>query len=224
MALPRKNDDALMGTLQDPPFRFQEMHLELTTACNFRCAFCPLNELRRSAARLEYETAARVLRECIEHELVRHTTFHLMGEALLHPQCVEIVGLCRDLGIRTRLVTNGSLFHEAKFSQMFNVLDSLDISFRTLDDMELQTCSSKLTFQQYLEKVSATLRLRGRMHASPTAVRIRVFVAPRNGHVFAGSLRTAWSGSRSSREATFRRIVSVRGGAFDALAQRPLRR
>ncbi len=172
------NDSAVKGTLQDPPFRFQEMHLELTTACNFRCEFCPLSELGRPAARLEYEIVARLLRECVEQKLTRQTTFHLMGEALLHPQCVDILGLCRDLGIRTRLVTNGSLFHEDKFSRMFKLLDRLDISFRTLNDMELQVCSNKLTFQQYLEKLLATVRLRDGMHDSTTTVRIRVFVAP----------------------------------------------
>jgi molybdenum cofactor biosynthesis enzyme MoaA len=55
--------------LCDPPFRFQEIHLELTTACNFRCGFCPLSDLQRPAGRLEFETAERVLRECIDRKL-----------------------------------------------------------------------------------------------------------------------------------------------------------
>src|SRR5438045_3631559 len=57
------------GVRQDPPFRFKEVHLELTTACNFRCGFCPLTDLHRPPARLDAEIAEMVLRECVEQKL-----------------------------------------------------------------------------------------------------------------------------------------------------------
>ena len=168
-----------LGILQDAPYRFQEIHLELTTACNFRCGFCPLTNLERPAGRLTYEVAERVLRECVDEQLTRDATFHLMGEALLHPQCLEILDLCRRLGIRTRLVTNGSLYREDKYRQLFAVLDRLDISYRTVDDMELQTVQKKLSFEEYLDRVMAAINLRKALPDSATTIRMRVFISPK---------------------------------------------
>ncbi len=158
-------------------FRFEEVHLELTTACNFRCGFCPLVELQRPAARLTFELAERVLRQCMEEKLTRRATFHVMGEALLHPQCIEVLELCGQLGIATRLVTNGSLYREDKCRRLFHLLDSLDISYRTVDDMELQQAQKKLTFEQYLEKLLAAISLRASMPESSTRLRIRLFIS-----------------------------------------------
>lgn len=167
------------GVLQDAPFRFTEMHMELTTACNFRCGFCPLTNLQRPAARLTYEIAEQVLHDCIEHRLTRNATFHLMGEALLHPQWHEILTLCQTLGIRTRLVTNGSLYREDKYLRLLKLVDRLDISYRTVDDMEVQAVQKKLTYQEYLDMVMAAIDLRASLPDSPTSIRIRLFISPK---------------------------------------------
>jgi len=167
----------LPGVAQDPPFRFNEIHLELTTACNFRCGFCPLTDLHRPHGRLEFETAERVLRECIDNKLTRHATFHLMGEALLHPRCMDVLRLCRQIGIETRLVTNGSNFKREKFVELFNLVDRLDISYRTVDDMEFQSVNKKLTFQEYLDLILSAIDLRASMPESDTQIRLRVFIS-----------------------------------------------
>ncbi len=170
---------AVADTRRGDTFRFQEVHLELTTACNFRCGFCPLTELQRPAGRLDFELAESILRQCINERICSHATFHLMGEALLHPQCMEILDLCRDLGIGTRLVTNGSLFREDRYRRLFHTVETLDISYRTVDDMEVQSVQKKLTFEQYLDKVMAAIDLRKSLPESTTMIRIRVFISPK---------------------------------------------
>jgi radical SAM protein with 4Fe4S-binding SPASM domain len=167
------------GRLADPPYRFTEMHLELTTACNFRCGFCPLSNLQRPQAKLSFDLAKRVLTESVEFKLTRNATFHLMGEALLHPQCIEVLELCHSLGIGTRLVTNGSLYREDKYARLFGVLDRLDISCRTVDDMEVQSVQKKLTFDEYLDKVMEAVNLRASLPESQTRIRLRVFISPK---------------------------------------------
>ena len=162
---------------QQVGYRFREVHLELTTACNFRCGFCPLVELRRPQARMDFKLAQSVLRQCIDDRLCDHATFHLMGEALLHPYCVEVMEYCKQLGISTRLVTNGSLYQEEKYIRLFRSLQTLDISYRTVDDMELQSVQKKLTYEQYLDRVLTAIRLRSTLSDSSTAIRIRVFIS-----------------------------------------------
>ena len=160
-------------------WKYQEMHMELTTACNFRCGFCPLVELQRPASRMDFSLLERILRECFEERLTNRVTFHLMGEALLHPQYLEVLQLCHSYGMRTRLVTNGSLYREDKYRKLFEVVDILDVSYRTVDDMELQSVQKRLTFEAYLDMVMAAVDLRASLPSSQTRMRLRLFISPK---------------------------------------------
>jgi radical SAM protein with 4Fe4S-binding SPASM domain len=151
--------------------------MELTTACNFRCGFCPIVELGRPQSRLEMSMIEQILFDCAEQRLTNRVTFHLMGEALLHPQCMDVLHLCHKYGMRTRLVTNGSLYREDKYRQLFEVVDILDISYRTVDDMELQSVQKKLTFDEYLDKVMLAVNLRASMPESQAKMRLRLFIS-----------------------------------------------
>ena len=62
--------------------------------------------------------------------------------------------------MRTRLVTNGALYRDEKYRELFDLVDTLDISFRTVDDMEVQQVQEKLTFDEYLDRVVAAVDLR----------------------------------------------------------------
>jgi radical SAM protein with 4Fe4S-binding SPASM domain len=163
----------------DTPWKYQEMHMELTTTCNFRCGFCPLVELQRPQSRLDLGLIERILRECHDNRLANQVTFHLMGEALLHPQCMDVLELCRQHSMRTRLVTNGSLYKEDKYRQLFSIVDVLDISYRTVDDMELQSVQKRLTFEQYLDMVMEAVNLRADLPTSRTRMRLRLFISPK---------------------------------------------
>jgi radical SAM protein with 4Fe4S-binding SPASM domain len=158
-------------------WKYDEMHMELTTACNFRCGFCPSVELQRPQSRLDFELIQGILNDCRNHRLTKRVAFHLLGEALLYPQCMEVLELCRRLEMHTRLVTNGSLYNEEKYRQLYELIDILDISCRTADDMELQAVQKPLTFEQYLEMVVAAVKLRAALPSSRTRVRIRLFIS-----------------------------------------------
>lgn len=159
-------------------YRFQEIHVELTTSCNFLCDFCPLTDLQRPKGKLDLDTVKDVLRQCIESGLTDRATFHLMGEALLYRDCMAVLEHCKELGIRTRLVTNGSLYSEEKYLQLYSLLEILDISFRSVDDIEMQRVTKKFTFEEYLSRIVEAIRLRERVGGS-TNIRIRLFVSER---------------------------------------------
>jgi len=157
-------------------YHFQSVHLELTTACNFRCPFCPLVELQRPQAKLPLELAESVLKQCAEDHLTDHAHFHVMGEALLHPQLMDILALCNNLGIKATVVTNGALYREDKYRALYTRLDTLQISYRTVDDMETQTVQKKLTHAEYLDKILECMQLRAAMPESRTRIRVNLFI------------------------------------------------
>ena len=84
---------------------FSRMYLEITTCCNLSCSFCP--GTKRPAAFLSpenFHTLAAKLRPYGEHLYL-----HVMGEPLLHPQLPQLLEICRELGFRATLTTNGTL-------------------------------------------------------------------------------------------------------------------
>ena len=138
---------------------------------------CPLVELQRPQSRFDMSSIESILKECHDQRLTNQVTFHLMGEALLHKQWAEVLSLCRNYQMRTRLVTNGSLYKEDKYRQLFSLVDILDVSYRTVDDMELQTVQKRLTFEEYLDMVMAAVALRASLPSSQTRMRLRLFIS-----------------------------------------------
>ena len=84
---------------------FSRLYLEITTCCNLSCSFCP--GTARPAVFLSperFRALAGKLRPYGEYLYL-----HVMGEPLLHPQLAELLEICRELGFRVTLTTNGTL-------------------------------------------------------------------------------------------------------------------
>lgn len=87
---------------------FSRIYLEITNCCNLQCSFCP--GTRRAAGILspaDFRFLAEKLRPFTDYLYL-----HVMGEPLLHPQLGEILEICRDLGFRVMLTTNGTLIEK----------------------------------------------------------------------------------------------------------------
>ena len=50
--------------------------------------------------------------------------------------------------MHTRLVTNGALYKEEKYPELFGIVDTLDVSFRKVDDMQVQDESRPVNVRQ----------------------------------------------------------------------------
>ena len=85
--------------------RFSRIYLEITNCCNLRCSFCPGTS--RTPGTLSPESF-RILAEKLR-PYTDYLYLHVMGEPLLHPQLGELLEICRGLGFRVILTTNGTL-------------------------------------------------------------------------------------------------------------------
>lgn len=86
--------------------------------CNLHCVMCeehsphsPQNQLRMAGQlprrRMDWSTVESALREAARNGL-REVIPSTMGEPLLWPHFEDLLGLCRDLGLRVNLTTNGT--------------------------------------------------------------------------------------------------------------------
>ena len=84
---------------------FNRAYIEITNLCNFHCDFCPGTTRPPMAMRLsDFRTAAEELRP-----LTDYLYLHVMGEPLLHPDLDKVLAICRELGFKTCITTNGLL-------------------------------------------------------------------------------------------------------------------
>lgn len=121
---------------------FSRMYLEITTCCNLSCSFCP--GTKRPAAFLspeDFRTLAAKLRP-----FGQYLYLHVMGEPLLHPQLPELLEICRALGFRATLTTNGTLLPKKQAALLdAPALRKVSISLHSFEANEAGDFSAYLT-------------------------------------------------------------------------------
>ena len=121
---------------------FSRMYLEITTCCNLSCSFCP--GTKRPAAFLSpenFHTLAAKLRPYGEHLYL-----HVMGEPLLHPQLPQLLEICRELGFRATLTTNGTLLPKKQEALLAApALRKVSVSLHSFEANEAGDFSAYLT-------------------------------------------------------------------------------
>lgn len=121
---------------------FSRMYLEITTCCNLSCSFCP--GTKRPAAFLspeDFRTLAAKLRP-----YGQYLYLHVMGEPLLHPQLPELLEICRALGFRATLTTNGTLLPKKQAALLdAPALRKVSISLHSFEANEAGDFSGYLT-------------------------------------------------------------------------------
>lgn len=121
---------------------FSRMYLEITTCCNLSCSFCP--GTKRPAAFLspeDFRTLAAKLRPYGEYLYL-----HVMGEPLLHPQLPQLLEICRALGFRATLTTNGTLLPQKQGALLCApALRKVSVSLHSFEANEAGDFSAYLT-------------------------------------------------------------------------------
>ncbi len=84
--------------------------MELTNACNLKCAVCPVNSvMERPRGFMDLDMYRRVLEV---NEGVQIVQLCLWGEPLMHPKLLDFIRIADGLGIRSYLYTNGTLLND----------------------------------------------------------------------------------------------------------------
>jgi len=128
----------------------ESVYLEITSACNLACPFCPPHARKNEF--MDRDSFVRVLSALSGK--VRTLYFHLKGEPLLHPLAGEYIRLAGEAGFRVRITTNGTLLSDraAELGPQI-ALERLNVSlqsFSHLDDEEFDAA-----VREVLDAVSA---------------------------------------------------------------------
>ena len=84
--------------------------VEISNACNLRCAMCPRNSMTRKVAFMQPEVFEPLIRD--NRKWLEFVGLNGYGEPLLHPHLCHYLDFCRKHGVRTGISTNCTFLYK----------------------------------------------------------------------------------------------------------------
>jgi radical SAM protein with 4Fe4S-binding SPASM domain len=141
----------------DTPLR---VFLETSSACNFRCYFCPHGAANNKTinAIMSFELAKKCIDDIkLFHKKIKLLTLSTAGEPLLNKKLPEIAVYAKksEVADRIDLVTNASLMtHDVVDQLMVAEIDRIDISIYGLSEQQYKKNSSvKINFDELVNNI-----------------------------------------------------------------------
>jgi radical SAM protein with 4Fe4S-binding SPASM domain len=124
---------------------FEKIYIEISNICNLQCSFCP--EVIREKKIISPSDFRRFALQA--RPLTKQVCLHLMGEPLAHPEFLEIMKICDELGLKIFLTTNGTLIK--RYSEVL-------LSWKSLVQINFSihsyfANSQRQTLDQYLDPI-----------------------------------------------------------------------
>ena len=129
--------------------------LELTSHCNFKCTFCPSNNLQRKKMNLPYQAGEKFIKQINKQYGLIPIHLNVLGEPLLNHYIFKYFDLCRKLGNRLLLITNYSLLDEKFAKKLFSYDNfTLVLSLQTPTKESFKTRgNTSIDFKEYISKI-----------------------------------------------------------------------
>jgi sulfatase maturation enzyme AslB (radical SAM superfamily) len=148
------------------------MDLEVAGACNAECTFCPRDELKagRGVGIMREETFRALLDTFAPY--LQFVGFAGIGEPTLHKQLPSFVAAFHARGIRTMVVTNGSMLTDALVEHLLEAgLGAVQVSLNGLDKASYEDHMVGLVLDETLPRVERMIeRARGKIPIYISAV------------------------------------------------------
>jgi radical SAM protein with 4Fe4S-binding SPASM domain len=201
----------MVSTLSFPA----RLTLELTNACNYRCAMCPSRiEPGRARGIMAAALFKRIVDQAAERLPVALVPF-FRGESLLHPEAVELLAYAKSRGLGPiQLVTNGLLLNEPLAAALLGLgLDFISFSLDTVHPEEYDRIRPGGDFARVMANVEGFLRLRD---AGGYATEVQVS-ATRTGHNAASMTDFVdhWRGRADRTRVYYEHSADGRPGSLD---------
>lgn len=135
------------------------IYLEVTSICNYKCAYCPHPIMSRHKAHMAWDLACTALKQIHVGQIGSNIYLNYLGEPLLYPKLFELIEFADVLGLATHIITNGSLLTSNNIYKIKNSrLSDIKISYETPDETSFKLRGTPhFTAPQILEQVLSTI-------------------------------------------------------------------
>lgn len=90
-------------------FGYRIIQIEVTNRCNMGCSFCGLPIRDAKLKDMDLNDIFKMLDQFANYDGIDFIAFHQFGETLLFPELWKCIDQCRELGLKSQLITNGLL-------------------------------------------------------------------------------------------------------------------
>ena len=90
---------------------FYKLGIEITSACNYRCPFCPQSKSARPEAYMSFSSVSLIVEQLVALRYAGEISLSVTNEPFCHPRCLEFAGLISKKlpKCNLRFNSNGSL-------------------------------------------------------------------------------------------------------------------
>lgn len=171
----------------------KKIYVEVTTQCNFSCLTCIRNSWRDELGHMGGETFARLMDNLGELPHLQTVHFGGFGEPLSHPGIFEMLKAVKGLGLRTEMITNGSLLSEKFIKELINLgLDVLYVSLDGPDEEEYNQIRQGADFNQVFNNILNLNRIKKELGVDNPKLGIEFVAMKKNFHKLPKLMRLAW--------------------------------
>ncbi len=135
-----------------------EIRIEVTTKCNYKCIICPREELTRKIETMSFELFKYILDKInLETSQYNTLTFPGMGEPLLDESLDDKIAYAKKRGFTVLLLTNGSLLDVERFKRLEKMgVDSIRVSLYG-DSQDSYNAVHGVENSRYFQKIKENL-------------------------------------------------------------------
>jgi MoaA/NifB/PqqE/SkfB family radical SAM enzyme len=136
------------------------IELELTSYCNARCVFCPIDNMTRVNRKMEAKLLEKILDRC---KTLKPSLIYLcgVGEPLLYPNIQDIVKkVTDDIGSPIGINTNGSLLTGELYKKLLDAgISTINISINGLTEDTYGQHMKRLSFKKVNDNIHEILKI-----------------------------------------------------------------
>jgi hypothetical protein len=135
------------------PYRCE---IELSSACNLRCIYCPRRFLNDIDSFMSFNFFKKVIDElAVNPDII--LVLHRRGESLLHPQFIEILDYIQGKFKSVQLATNATLLDKRKSQKIIDSVSFISFSIDLPEEFERTRLPAR--YEDTVQKINYFLEL-----------------------------------------------------------------
>lgn len=132
----------------------KKIYVEVTTGCNYSCITCIRHSWTDEIGDMPMDVFTRLLEGMQAFPDLQCVHFGGFGEPLTHPNILEMIKQCKDLGLRVEMITNGSMLTPQVAACLVDIgLDWIFVSLDGPDDQSFETIRPGASYDEVVRNI-----------------------------------------------------------------------
>lgn len=139
-----------------------QLSLEISTNCNIRCTFCPIDLRAAPMQYMKLDQVKHVLDQLAEDGSLKLVGFQFLNEPLLHPEIEAILLYAHSVGLRTFVCTNGTILNQPIIDLLARISPTkLKISVQDVNPETFKVIKgTKMDYEEFKRRIANLVRRR----------------------------------------------------------------